>query len=539
MKHPRLSFHLVSAVVAAIAAGVLAAPGVALACYPTIGEFPIAVGAEAKALPATDGGMVVWQADDGSGGWQIQSYDVATETGGVVSSESTTETAPSVWSPWVVWQDGRDGGQLVYGRDLQGAPLDGAISPSAGSQSAPAVCGGYAVWSDTRDGGADIYAYDLAAAVEFPVCTAAGDQTEPAVWASSEGIVVVWTDGRSGSADIYGATVDPATRVVAEFPVCTAAGDQTQPAVQGSRVVWTDARSGAGTDIWVYDMAAVAESRVSCSKAASKPDVSGTLVVWEDAGCDAGNPDVRGCDLNWGVQFAVCQETGAQTDPDAAGNLVVWADTRENPDGDIYGASVSLWEAGVDAASGLKEYGGAAYTRSAAVTLRLAAQSSLAAVTQMSFSDDGSAWQAWEPFAATKSYQLASAGVDGRKRVYVRYQDVFSAVSPVKGQVFVLDRGRPRVVSAVSCTVRRGRAATLHFRVNDGLSPRVKVIVSVRTAAGRSAKTLVFTGVPTGRTVERSFDCNLARGSYRYTVMAFDLARNRQARTASAALYVR
>ena len=375
--------------------------------------------------------------------------------------------------------------------------------------------------------------------MEFPVCTATGDQTEPAVWASPDGIGMVWTDTRDGDADIYGAKVDPATRAVTEFPVCTAAGEQTQPAVQGSRIVWTDARSGEGTNIWVYDLASATESKVSCSGTASKPDVSATLVVWQDAGCDALNPDVRGCDLNWGVQFAVCQATGAQTDPDAAGNLVVWTDTRENPGGDVYGARVSLWEAVVNPASGLKEYGGAAYTRSATVTLRLAAQSSLAAVTQMSFSNDGSAWTAWEPFATTKAYQLAAAGTDGRKCVCVRYQDVFSAVSPVKGHLFVLDRGAPRAVSAISCSVQRGHRATLHFRVNDRLSPKVKVIVGIRTPAGRSARTLVWSGVASGRMAQRSFICNLARGSYRYTVMAFDLARNRQSRTASAWLYVR
>ncbi len=97
-----------------------------------------------------------------------------------------------------------------------------------------------------------------------PVCTAAGEQTQPAsIPDGAGGLFVAWTDQRSGDWDIY------AMRLTAKgqpspgwgtngVPVCTASGSQNQPALVsddagGVIVAWHDNRSGAG-DIYAQHL---------------------------------------------------------------------------------------------------------------------------------------------------------------------------------------------------------------------------------------------------------------------------------------------
>ena len=44
--------------------------------------------------------------------------------------------------------------------------------------------------------GEDIYGYDLSTNTEFPICTATGTQSDPAI----SGNMVVWTDDRNSAA---------------------------------------------------------------------------------------------------------------------------------------------------------------------------------------------------------------------------------------------------------------------------------------------------------------------------------------------------
>jgi hypothetical protein len=65
--------------------------------------------------------------------------------------------------------------------------------------------------------------------------------------------------------------------------------------------------------------------------------------------------------------------------------------------------------------------GGAAYTGSTSVTLNINANDPDGSVTDMQFSDDGSNWSAWQPYATTASWTLP--GGDGSKTVYARVRD--------------------------------------------------------------------------------------------------------------------
>jgi hypothetical protein len=66
--------------------------------------------------------------------------------------------------------------------------------------------------------------------------------------------------------------------------------------------------------------------------------------------------------------------------------------------------------------------GGAATTGSASVTLTLAASDAGGSgLKEMSFSNDGTVWSSWEPYATTKAWVLA--GGAGSKTVRVRFRD--------------------------------------------------------------------------------------------------------------------
>ena len=65
--------------------------------------------------------------------------------------------------------------------------------------------------------------------------------------------------------------------------------------------------------------------------------------------------------------------------------------------------------------------GGAAHTANPNVTLTLSATDTGSGVSQMRFSNDGTSWSGWEPYATSKPWTLASG--NGIKTVYVRYQD--------------------------------------------------------------------------------------------------------------------
>ena len=120
--------------------------------------------------------------------------------------------------------------------------------------------------------------------------------------------------------------MDPATGVPTGdvFAVCTAAGDQTGPAVEGDTVVWQD-RRGADWDIYSFDLTTLQESPVCTSTGDQMhPDVAADLVVWQDY--RRGQWDIWSRDLVKEVTKVLCGERGAQTLPAASADLVVWQD---------------------------------------------------------------------------------------------------------------------------------------------------------------------------------------------------------------------
>lgn len=90
---------------------------------------------------------------------------------------------------------------------------------------------------------------------------------------------------------------------------------------------------------------------------------------------------------------------------------------------------------------GVSINGGVATTNTTSVTLDLTAADLGTGVADMRFSAPGTAWTAWEPFAASRGWTLASG--DGTKTVYVQYRDVAGHMSGSYSDTIELDTQAP------------------------------------------------------------------------------------------------
>jgi len=149
---------------------------------------------------------------------------------------------------------------------------------------------------------------------------------------------------------------------------------------------------------------------------------------------------------------------------------------------------------------------GATFTNNATVTLTLAATD--ASSIQMRFSNDGSAWSAYEAFATSKSWAL-SAG-DGLKTVYVQYMDAALNV--------------------------QGYSTTITL---DQTAPVTTILTGPNDPTNNTGATFTFSSNEVGSTFENSLDgtaytavsspaviSGLAEGAHTMSVRATDAAGN-------------
>ncbi|MEJ2200496.1 MAG: hypothetical protein P8X63_05730, partial [Desulfuromonadaceae bacterium] len=95
--------------------------------------------------------------------------------------------------------------------------------------------------------------------------------------------------------------------------------------------------------------------------------------------------------------------------------------------------------------------GGADWTNSTSTTLSLTADDGGGSgLDQMRFSSDNSTWNAWEPYAVSRAWSLASG--DGTKTVYVQFQDVAGNISESYSDTIGLETVAP----ATGCNAAEG-----------------------------------------------------------------------------------
>jgi len=122
-----------------------------------------------------------------------------------------------------------------------------------------------------------------------------------------------------------------------DYPLCTAAGSQTDPAAYGDRVVWVDQRanpSGWAGDIWMYDYSTGEEIQITDDEyEQSDPDLWGDWVVFTDM--RYGNTDVRAKNVVTGEDLWVCTDLSSQQRPKISDDIIVWEDYR-NGEWDVF-----------------------------------------------------------------------------------------------------------------------------------------------------------------------------------------------------------
>ncbi|HUS73455.1 MAG TPA: hypothetical protein VMY06_10355 [Sedimentisphaerales bacterium] len=265
-----------------------------------------------------------------------------------ICTDSSTQANPDIEYNFIVWQDNRNGNWDIYGYDLDKG-MEYAICTADGNQTNPSL--GIAsilnepiiAWQDDRNGNNDIYGYkllynyyDLAIGTEIEICTDPCEQQNPV----SVGEYVFWQDNRNGDWDIYARTYEY-QQEPNEVVICDEAGDQINPAAQWDTIAWQDNRSG-DWDIYGLDMDANNEEPI-CTKDGNQtnPSCSRHGFAWQDD--RNGNNDIYAAfyrvfisDLNDLVEVPVCTDSNSQIHPGFCEEIIVWQDDR-NGGWDIYG----------------------------------------------------------------------------------------------------------------------------------------------------------------------------------------------------------
>jgi hypothetical protein len=108
--------------------------------------------------------------------------------------------------------------------------------------------------------------------------------------------------------------------------------------------------------------------------------------------------------------------------------------------------------------------GGAAFTRSTAVTLTLSAADAVTSITQMRFSNNGTSFNAAVAYNTTASWTLTTGA--GTKTVYAQFKDAAGNWSPVSTATIILDTTAPTISGVASSNIT-GTSATITWTTNE------------------------------------------------------------------------
>lgn len=148
-----------------------------------------------------------------------------------------------------------------------------------------------------------------------------------------------------------------------------------------------------------------------------------------------------------------------------------------------------------------------------------------------------SSWpEAWQEIPAeghTIDWTLPQ-DADGATNVFMRFVDAPGGAARTWSDSICVDRSGPVTRALRPVTVSKGRTAKLTFGAMDDWSPQGTFSIEIRTAGGSLVKTLAA-GTRTMSQYRfpahvKAFTCELKRGTYRYSVLATDLAGNRQSK---------
>jgi hypothetical protein len=176
---------------------------------------------------------------------------------------------------------------------------------------------------------------------------------------------------------------------------------------------------------------------------------------------------------------------------------------------------------------------GATYTKSTNVTLSLSATNPTSGdpVTDMRFSNDGTNYGAWQPYATSASYTLPSG--DGPKTVFVQFRNGAGAVSSAASDSITLDTTPPSITNAPapSFTTTQLASTAVPILIKWAGTDAASGIAHYDLQESVDGGAFSTVASPTTASVTQ----NLAPGhSYKFQVRATDKAGNVSGYTASA-----
>jgi len=142
--------------------------------------------------------------------------------------------------------------------------------------------------------------------------------------------------------------------------------------------------------------------------------------------------------------------------------------------------------------------------------------------------DGGTTW---------KTGEVAQIGGDGEITVTYHGVDKVGIKSADEKIVVKVASTGPSVKGA-NATVKKGHKATFKFNVTS-VTPKVRVIIQIRTRSGRTVSTHSFANVTANSAQSRAFMVNIAKGKYNIRISAIDQAGNHETQKGGGTLTVK
>jgi len=157
---------------------------------------------------------------------------------------------------------------------------------------------------------------------------------------------------------------------------------------------------------------------------------------------------------------------------------------------------------------------------------------------EMRIREAGTEWGAWRSYVARSTVGFTLG--DGVRGVEAEYRDAGGTTVAFTDSIF-LDTVRPQTKALRMVRVRRGKTATLPYRVTDPqpCGPTATVTIKVTRPSGAVVKQILRRRQTIGGRLTVAFICRLPRGTYRYVITARDTAGNPESVAGSALLKVR
>jgi hypothetical protein len=149
-----------------------------------------------------------------------------------------------------------------------------------------------------------------------------------------------------------------------------------------------------------------------------------------------------------------------------------------------------------------------------------------------------------KPATADVTFPTTKDGVVEVGKHTLKYwaQDVNGNVEAQNTLTFeVVADTKPPTASAVAVSVRRGRTATLKYKVADEQPTKgtADVVIKIKNRSGKVVKTITAAAQNVNADLKAKFRCTLRRGVYKYHVSATDASGNAASKVGVARLTVK